>query len=557
MFNQNNFKDLLYDAYGVCSYLSAWEAADLQNILNDELLEFAFDANPENSPVIKEIESLLLYRDEDFPEKHIQKIKLRKMASKKLNQNPPAKISASEFEWAESRMRVQNPNLSYSPFENLVLLFEQAANENEQALEKLKPLIVKIPERKYKFDFLKENRIDQADPSLQDQMSQDIEASDSKREDSSSQSKPVNHKGESKGHSQNEADPLQSSLTSHNLKDSDHTHDLNKQKIQKNNAHYLNTGLKPKFENRGMSQQKQEKSKESQNEAISAKTPAAKDYLGENQMKKMSDQIAEILKELDCMTGLESVKEQVHSLANYLLIQKIRQELGLKNPVISRHMIFYGNPGTGKTTVARLLAKIFRELGLLKKGQLIETDRSGLVAGYIGQTAQKTQEMIQKALGGILFIDEAYSLIRESPNDFGREAVETILKAMEDHRDDLVVIAAGYPALMDDFLLSNPGLASRFGTRIRFENYSPLQLRQIASDLARAMDYTIDKEALDLLEHQVENLLEQSDGTFGNARTVRNLIEKAMMAQANRLIMSNHIDPEELSTLYKEDFEGN
>lgn len=256
------------------------------------------------------------------------------------------------------------------------------------------------------------------------------------------------------------------------------------------------------------------------------------------------------------MTGLSEVKKQVHDLADYLQIQKIRQDAGLKNPSLSRHMIFYGNPGTGKTTVARLLGKIYRELGLLKKGQLIETDRSGLVAGYIGQTAQKTQEVIKKALGGILFIDEAYSLIRDSSNDFGKEAVETLLKEMEDHRDDLVVIAAGYPEQMDTFLNSNPGLSSRFGTRIRFDNYSAGELRQIAADMAESMDYQIDEKALDLLEDQVSRLLEQSDSSFGNARTIRNLLEKAMMKQARRLISQEKIEPEDLSRLLPEDFSG-
>ena len=183
--------------------------------------------------------------------------------------------------------------------------------------------------------------------------------------------------------------------------------------------------------------------------------------------------VDEIMKELNDLVGLESVKEEIGRLVNLLRVQQMRQEFGLQNKGTSRHMVFYGNPGTGKTTVARLLADIYRELGLLPTGQLVEVDRAGLVGGYVGQTAIKTSEVIEQAVGGVLFIDEAYTLTaHKGQNDFGQEAVETILKAMEDYRDELIVIAAGYTDLMQEFLESNPGLKSRFNYFIEFPDYS-------------------------------------------------------------------------------------
>lgn len=261
-----------------------------------------------------------------------------------------------------------------------------------------------------------------------------------------------------------------------------------------------------------------------------------------------------ILSELDTLIGLAQVKKEVSSLINLLKIQNIRKQKGLPELPISRHLVFSGNPGTGKTTVARLLAQIYHELGILSKGQLIEVDRSGLVGGYVGQTAIKTQGVIQQALGGVLFIDEAYTLARgNDSNDYGQEAIDTILKAMEDYRNDLVVIVAGYPDLMERFVNSNPGLKSRFNKYIYFEDYTPEELLEIFDSMCKKSGLTATQNARDLVLKHFEEEYANRDETFANGREVRNFFEKAVVNQANRLALELNIDDENVSTLTAED----
>ncbi len=264
--------------------------------------------------------------------------------------------------------------------------------------------------------------------------------------------------------------------------------------------------------------------------------------------------LSEALGKLEKLTGMNPIKEQVKTLSNLMKVHQKRASLGMNIPPVSLHSVFTGRPGTGKTTVARLLGQIFAAQVFLKKGHLVETDRAGLVAGFVGQTAGKVDEAVTRALDGVLFIDEAYTLIPETASgDFGREAVDTLLKRMEDYRDRLVVVVAGYPDEMFRFLDSNPGLASRFSRRFTFDDFSPKELETIFLKFVEDAGMCISDGSIGKLRVYLQDAWNRRDSHFGNGRLVRNLFERALENQANRLAPCPELTQEMLSSIEETD----
>lgn len=273
--------------------------------------------------------------------------------------------------------------------------------------------------------------------------------------------------------------------------------------------------------------------------------------------EEKAQKLEKLLEEFNGLIGLTSVKHQVNSLINLVKVQKLREAQGMKCSDISKHMVFSGNPGTGKTTVARMLGEIYKYIGVLPKGQLIEVDRSGLVKGYIGQTATKVQEVVDESIGGILFVDEAYTLtVGKGEGDFGQEAVDTLLKAMEDYRSEFVVIVAGYTDLMELFLSSNPGLKSRFSNFIFFEDYTAEELMAILKSMCKKQEYALSEaaeaKAMEMLKERVANKPEN----FANARDVRNFMEHAIANHATRVVGMKDVTKEVLLTIEPEDLQA-
>lgn len=266
-----------------------------------------------------------------------------------------------------------------------------------------------------------------------------------------------------------------------------------------------------------------------------------------------NESLDDVVEELNSLIGLNDVKEEINTMINFVKIQQTREESGLKASPLSYHIVFTGNPGTGKTTVARIVAKIYKHLDILTEGHLVETDRSGLIGEYLGQTAPKVNEIVDSALNGVLFIDEAYALVGEYHDDFGEEAVATLIKRMEDDRDQLVVIIAGYTNEMEVFLNTNSGLKSRFNRYINFPDYTPKELFEIFESNCKKQEYQLTEEAEAKLKKTFEKAYKDRDNAFGNGRFVRNIFEQTLENQSNRIAEETNLTQEVLTTITVDD----
>jgi stage V sporulation protein K len=286
---------------------------------------------------------------------------------------------------------------------------------------------------------------------------------------------------------------------------------------------------------------------------INSEVIGKKPYIDADDRDVITDELQQSLDQLHLLTGLSAVKSTVQELVNITKVAQMQVKAGIKAPSITRHLVFTGNPGTGKTTVARILGEIYRNLGVLSKGHFIEVDRSNLVAEYLGQTAPKTVKVVESALGGVLFIDEAYSLVPDGRGDvFGQEAINTLLKMMEDHREDLVIVVAGYKGEMSRFIDSNPGLKSRFSRSVHFEDYSPSELAEIFKVRCEQHGYLFSDKTLESVRHLV-NQFEHQVGELGNGRFVRNIFDRCVAIQCNRLAALAKPTKEDLKTFLPTD----
>ncbi|MDD6401323.1 MAG: AAA family ATPase [Lachnospiraceae bacterium] len=334
--------------------------------------------------------------------------------------------------------------------------------------------------------------------------------------------------------------------------------DMLEKYLRKHNI--FEAGSPSQFKNKTKGNVTVSKNKSNSSDNAKATTPSNKALEGmkgtinSEEVAEKEVTLNELLDELNALTGLDQVKKDIKELINLLKVKKLREERGMKQPSISLHMVFSGNPGTGKTTVARLLAKIYKALEILPEGQLVEVDRSNLVEGYVGQTATKTKEVVESALGGVLFIDEAYTLTaNKGEKDFGQEAVDTLLKLMEDNRDNLIVIVAGYTELMEEFVNSNPGLRSRFNKYINFQDYTGEQLYEIFISMCKKQEYYPNTPAKTYVKEHFNELVENKDENFANAREIRNYLERSIQRQASRIVTLEKVTDKQLSTLTKED----